>query len=230
MNNTEYGYDDTGNLTMDYRTYVGPYKNYDKISALVFNLLTTLGLREYHTVLDVGCGSLRCARLLIPYLNTGNYFGIEPNKWLVEAGIANEISQGLVDLKKPTFSFDDSIQKTDFGDNFKADFAVAQSIFSHTGLDLLKGWLSDISTHLTEEGVMAATFHSGKVSKWPYGVNNSGWKYPGCFNYSFQEMSQIAAEYELKFNAIDWMHPHQQSWAIFSKKRYNSDKFRGIYL
>ena len=52
-----------------YRAYVGPPEDYDLIAAMTFNLLTTLGLRQHHSLLDVGCGSLRIGRLLIPYLN-----------------------------------------------------------------------------------------------------------------------------------------------------------------
>ena len=58
-----------------YRAYVGPPADYDLVSAMVFNLLTSMGLRQHHRVLDIGCGSLRVGRLLIPYLNPKNYFG-----------------------------------------------------------------------------------------------------------------------------------------------------------
>src|SRR5215217_7551051 len=81
-----------------YRAYVGPPGDYDLIAAMSFNLLTTLGLRQHHSLLDVGCGSLRIARLLIPYLNRGKYFGIEPNEWLVEEGIRRELGQSLVEI------------------------------------------------------------------------------------------------------------------------------------
>jgi len=47
---------------------------------MTFNLLTTLGLRQASSLLDVGWRSLRIGRLLIPYLNLGKYFGVEPNK------------------------------------------------------------------------------------------------------------------------------------------------------
>jgi len=57
-----------------YRAYVGPPEDYDLIAAMTFNLLTTLGLRQHHSLLDIGCGSLRIGRLLIPYLNQGKYF------------------------------------------------------------------------------------------------------------------------------------------------------------
>src|SRR2546430_14001113 len=93
-----------------YRAYVGPPEDYDLIAAMTFNLLTTLGLRQNHSLLDVGCGSLRIGRLLIPYLNRGNYFGVEPNEWLVEEGIRRELGEALLEIKRPTFFFSDSPQ------------------------------------------------------------------------------------------------------------------------
>jgi len=59
---------------------VGPDADYDLLRALQFRLLCALGLREHHSVLDVGCGSLRAGRLPITYLAPGRYFGIEPNR------------------------------------------------------------------------------------------------------------------------------------------------------
>ena len=129
---------------LQYRAYVGPPEDYDLVAAMTFNLLTTLGLRQHHSLLDVGCGSLRIGRLLIPYLNRGKYFGVEPNEWLVEEGIRRELGQSLVEIKGPTFFLPrhspESIAKAETAFNF----AVAQSIFSHCGLDLIKGWLSAI--------------------------------------------------------------------------------------
>jgi hypothetical protein len=88
-----------------YRAYVGPPEDYDLIAAMAFNLVTTLGLRQHHSLLDLGCGSLRIRRLLIPYLNRGKYFGVEPNEWLVEEGIKREIGEALLEIKRPTFFF-----------------------------------------------------------------------------------------------------------------------------
>jgi len=93
---------------LHYRAYVGPPDRYDLVAAMTFNLLTTLGLRQHHALLDVGCGSLRIGRLLIPYLNKDKYVGIEPNEWLVREGIRNEIGETLVPIKRPKFFFTDS--------------------------------------------------------------------------------------------------------------------------
>lgn len=42
-----------------YKSYVGPPEFYDVAAAMQFSLLIFLGLREYHSLLDIGCGSLR---------------------------------------------------------------------------------------------------------------------------------------------------------------------------
>src|SRR6201984_1211682 len=120
-----------------YRAFVGPPEDYDLIAAMTFNLLTTLGLRQHHSLLDVGCGSLRIGRLLIPYLNRRKYFGVEPNEWLVEEGIKRELGQALLQIKCPAFFFSDS-PETVTQAKVAFDFALAQSIFSHCGLDRIK--------------------------------------------------------------------------------------------
>jgi hypothetical protein len=84
-----------------YTAYVGPPGQYDFMGATQFALLFALGLREHHKVLDFGCGSLRAGRLLIPYLNPGCYFGIEPNRWLVDEAIKNQIGADIVSIKRP---------------------------------------------------------------------------------------------------------------------------------
>ena len=202
-----------------YRAYVGPPKDYDLVSAMVFNLLTCLGLRQHHTLLDIGCGSLRVGRLLIPYLNPGNYFATEPNKWLVDDGIEQEIGKDILKIKKPTFSFSTSLEE--FKNPLSLDFAVAQSIFSHCGIDLIKGWLSQVAFHLKDNGALLATFL----------VNNSdyeghGWIYPGCVGYKPETLAELSSEFNLDFDVLDWAHP-RQTWVLFSKKKYDKSLFVG---
>ena len=202
-----------------YRAYVGPPEDYDLIAAMTFNLLTTLGLRQRHSLLDVGCGSLRIGRLLIPYLNRGKYFGVEPNEWLVEEGIRREMGQSLVQIKCPTFFFTDSpesIAKSETAFNF----AVAQSIFSHCGLDRIKEWLSAISRSLAQDGVLVATFLIGEEDS-----AQTGWIYPGCVNYRPATLERAAANVNLRFEILDWKHP-RQTWALFAAPKFDSSWFK----
>lgn len=202
-----------------YRAYVGPPEDFDLIAAMTFNLLTTLGLRQQHSLLDVGCGSLRIGRLLIPYLNKGKYFGIEPNEWLVQEGIKREIGETLVQIKNPKFFFSDS-PATLSRAGVPFDFAVAQSIFSHCGLDLIAQWLSGISQSLAETGALVATFLPGKEDS-----PRSGWIYPECVNFKPATLKQLAAEAGLRFEMLNWKHPRQE-WALFAKPGFDTEWLR----
>ena len=202
-----------------YRAYVGPPEDYDLIAAMTFNLLTTLGLRQHHSLLDIGCGSLRIGRLLIPYLNRGKYFGIEPNEWLVEEGIRRELGETLVQIKRPTFFFSDS-PNTIAQEKIAFDFAVAQSIFSHCGIDLIKGWLSAISSSLAEDGALVATFLIGEEDSL-----RKGWIYPDCVNYRPATLERAAKDANLRFEILDWKHP-RQTWALFAAPEFDSSWFK----
>ncbi len=202
-----------------YRAYVGPPEDYDRIAAMTFNLVTTLGLRQHHTLLDVGCGSLRAGRLFIPYLNAGNYTGIEPNRWLVEEGIQREIGTDIVRIKQPTFFFSDSPSALE-GGRFKFDFAVAQSIFSHCGRDLIRTWLSGISRFLAPTGALLATFLLADQDS-----DETGWIYPGCVGFTLQTLTRAASDADFTFQVLDWRHP-RQTWGLFAHKGFDYSWFQ----
>jgi SAM-dependent methyltransferase len=206
-----------------YRAYVGPPEDYDLIAAMTFNLLTTLGLRQYHSLLDIGCGSLRIGRLLIPYLNRGKYFGIEPAEWLVAEGIKQELGETVVQTKRPTFFFTDSPETVGRA-KVSFDFALAQSIFSHCGLDLIKGWLSAVSRSLAQDGALVATFLPGDEDSL-----RKGWIYPECVNYRPATLERAAADVNLRFEILDWKHP-RQTWALFAAPKFDSSWFENTPL
>ena len=202
-----------------YRAYVGPPQDYDLIAAMTFNLLTTLGLRQHHSLLDVGCGSLRIGRLLIPYLNRGKYFGIEPAEWLVAEGIRQELGETVVQTKCPTFFFSDSPESVVHA-KVSFDFALAQSIFSHCGLDLIRGWLAAVSRSLADDGGLVATFLPSDEDS-----PRSGWVYPDCVSYRPATLERAAADANLRFEILDWKHP-RQTWALFAAPKFDSTWFK----
>ena len=202
-----------------YRAYVGPPERYDLVAAMSFNLLTTLGLRQHHTLLDIGCGSLRIARLLIPYLNQNKYVGIEPNQWLVNEGIRNEVGANLVGIKRPLFLHSQDptcLSQIDM----KFDFALAQSIFSHCGVDLIAGWLRATARLLAPNGALVATFFPGEKDN-----TVTGWIYPECVRYRPDTMLRLATEARLRFQLLDWRHP-RQTWALFAAPGFDASWFK----
>ena len=190
-----------------YRAYVGPPDRYDFMGATQFRLLTALGLEANHKLLDFGCGSLRAGKLFIPYLDEGNYFGQEPNQWLIDDGIKNELGNDLIRIKKPKFS-----NKDDFsiGFNEKFNFIVAQSIFSHTNRELTKKGLSSIFQSLKETGLAVFTIIEGSDY-----VGKEAWVYPGVTNHSTKTIEGIFAEVGCEWRRLCWFHP-EQTWYVLA--------------
>ena len=192
-----------------YMAYVGPPSRYDFMGATQFRLLCTLGLRANHSLLDFGCGSLRAGRLFLSYLEEGRYFGIEPNKWLIEDAIRNQVGKDLIALKKPRFDHNSNFITDVFSRQF--DFIIAQSIFSHAGSDIIRTALCNFKKSLKPNGLIVATFIEG-ISDF----NGSGWVYPGLVNYRQSTVEQFAKEVDLLVIRLPWYHP-RQTWYLLTK-------------
>lgn len=194
-----------------YRAYVGPPDQYDFMGATQFRLLTALGLRESHSLLDFGCGSLRSGKLFIPYLLPGRYFGLDPNAWLIQESIDRELGRDIIRLKQPTFRHDDDFRPTKFGTTF--DFIVAQSIFSHTGSDLAEQLLSEFRSCLKPTGLALATFVLPHQMD-PTDGNERGWIYPGCVAFEADTVLNFIAKAGLVGKQLSWFHPRQTWFAM----------------
>lgn len=209
------GHESTSTLSpgdRHYRAFVGPPKQFDFMGATQFRLLTTLGLRENHRVLDFGCGSLRAGRLLIPYLAPSNYFGLDPNRWLIEDGITSELGRDIIATKKPTFRYDDDFDASHFGTTF--DFIVAQSIFSHAGRDIIARTLDSFRSTLALDGIILATFiQPHQLGDQPE-FTGAGWIYPGCVTYQLGTVEKLIVQAGLTGRSIPWFHPRQTWFAI----------------
>jgi len=211
-----------------YMAYVGPPTQYDFMGATQFRLLCSLGLRSNHHILDVGCGSLRAGRLLISYLDEGRYFGIEPNDWLIKEAIRNQVGEDLINIKKPQFDDNSDFSADIFSQDF--DFIIAQSIFSHTGSDLIRIALRNFRKSLKSDGLIAATFIEG-----PRDFDGNGWVYPACVGYRRSSIKRIAREVGLFVTRIPWYHP-RQAWYLMANsktrlpRRVNRRYLSGVVL
>jgi SAM-dependent methyltransferase len=208
MNEIE-NFEELGAGDSHYKAYVGPPKKYDLMGAMQFNLLTSFGLRDYHKLLDIGCGSLRAGKILIPFLRKGNYYGVEPNKWLIEDGIKYELGEEIISLKSPSFSNTSEFEFQTFNEKF--DFLIAQSIFSHASSDQIEKCLKEAKTVMKPEGLFLATFVLGKNN-----YSGSEWVYPACVTYKHNYILKIVREQNLDAIKTKWLHPNGQTvYVIF---------------
>jgi SAM-dependent methyltransferase len=206
-----------------YRAYVGPPDRFDFMSGTQFSLLFANGLREHHRVLDFGCGSLRLGRLLIPYLRQGCYFGIDPNRWLIDDAIAHETGSDVLEIKKPRFSYNADFDCSYFGEKF--DYIIAQSIVTHCGPDLFGKMIMSARESLDENGIiLISTIKSANAIT---ALPENGWHYPSCVAYSDEQIFSTFTEVGLFGVSIPWYHP-AASWymAALSQDRLPNDQER----
>ncbi|MFK7940751.1 MAG: cyclopropane-fatty-acyl-phospholipid synthase family protein [Roseovarius sp.] len=195
------------------RAYVGPPAQYDFMGATQFNLLTLLGLREEHRVIDIGCGSLRAGRYLIQYLMPECYTGIEPNTWLWKEAIKTEIGTDLIALKQPLFLEEDDFRMRGAAPG-SADYIVAQSIYSHTGSALFQTSIEAAARCLAPSGQMLFTTiipgDKGSQSM-PKGTEYEGWLYPKCLSFEADDVMRACKMAGLHVQQLKWFHP-RQTW------------------
>ena len=138
---------------MKHRAAVGPIRRFDKIGPHAMDVLIDAGLRPEHRLLDIGAGCLRVGKVLIPYLERGNYVGVEPQAWLLKAGVEHEV----VDLKDAMLVNGASI--TQYMGRF--DFYLAQSIFTHAPKPTIVQWLTQAMGSANPKATFVATYCHG---------------------------------------------------------------------
>lgn len=201
-----------------HRSFVGPSDLYDVAGASQFGLLTLLGLREDHCLLDIGCGSLRAGRLFIAYLKPGRYFGIEPRQWLVEAAIQNEIGRDLVRLKRPVFRYSDDFQFRSFRRRF--DFILAGSVFSHAAQSQIRTCLDEVREVMMPQGMFLSSFMEGPTSH-----EGETWVYPDVVTYTYERLHDLAQERGLTCERVDWPYVYamgSQKWLALTLRTEGS--------
>lgn len=185
---------------------IGAAEKYDLLGATQFNLLTACGLRQQHHMLDIGCGSLRGGRLFIPYLLSGHYFGIEPNETLIENGLENELGDGIIEVKHPTFNNTSGFELTVFGRKF--DYILAQSIFSHASKPQIQKCFSQARLVMNKDCLFIASFYEGEND-----YEGTAWN-ERYASYRFETIAKFAQENGLKIQKIVWPHPNRQTWVL----------------
>lgn len=130
---------------------------WDEIGRLQFDFLVSQGLLPRHKLVDIGCGCLRGGVHFVGYLEPGNYFGIDINQSLLDAGYDAELAALGLQAKLPRANllcssvFDFGALGADF------DFAMAQSLFTHLPWDQIRLCLTRLAPKTAPSGRLFAT-------------------------------------------------------------------------
>lgn len=133
----------------------GPSRDFERVGRHTFQTLLASGLLPSHRLLDFGCGSLRNGYWLIRFLDSGNYYGIEPVEKGVRSGLKHLVDDELEAFKKPNFRFNKNSDIAEFGVPF--DFVVMRSILTHACPGMLRKMLETFARS-SPEGTMLASY------------------------------------------------------------------------
>jgi SAM-dependent methyltransferase len=197
---------------------------WDELGQLQLDFMISQGLEPASRLLDVGCGPLRAGIRFVDYLEPGNYYGLDVNASLLEAGYDLELPEPLRkklprDHLRATDRFD-----CDFGVEF--DFAIAQSLFTHISLSHVRLCLYRVATRMRPGGRFFATFfeappefpldgvldgdHPRRKDK--FTERNPYWYWPADL-----EWASGFAPWEFRYIG-DWSHPRNQKMAEFRRR------------
>ena len=142
---------------LNYKAFVCNEQHYYTYGANVFlECVRKWGLKPTDNLLDIGCGSLRVGKHLIPFLDDGKYCGVEPEQKYLNDGLKWEVSESMLKLKKPSFIYNHDFDFTFF--NRKFDFVLASSVFIHCSPNQFVDCLKSLKIHLSKEGCFIVSF------------------------------------------------------------------------
>jgi hypothetical protein len=197
----------------DYKSFVGPKAYFDKIGQIVFDLLIEKGLKKHQYFLDIGCGSLRIGKHLIPWLYKNRYCGTEPNKWLIDEGLKNELPEDIIDKKNPQFFSNNNFKLGTDEDKSYFDFILANSIFIHASLNEIKKCINEVKKVIKVNGIFIFNFYAGKKDN-----QLKDWSYPKKVVYKKETIENILTENGFNYEIIETNYPGSQIFVMATIK------------
>ena len=193
-----------------HRVYVGghtPEKWYGT-GKQQYHYLVSQGLRPDHVFLDIACGSLRLAQYLIPYLDAGNYHGIDGSDRLIRQGLKHELLYDIAKIKAPRFAVNYSF---DFSFVSRFDVALAQSLLTHLNRDDIIQLFTNLALVADPESRFYFTFFEGSEDSNQHAEShpNLRWEYP------FETLAKIGAGTGWKLEYVgNWGHRAAQMMVL----------------
>lgn len=142
------------------RVVIDPHQaaggKWKEMGLLQFNFLKNEGLLQRHSLLDIGCGTLRGGLHFIQYLSEDNYTGIDV------AGKAIEYANVLIEkeelaCKRPQLSVNKDLKFEEFKGK-KFNYILAQSVFYHLKTEYIEECFRHIGSVMYKDTLFFFTF------------------------------------------------------------------------
>jgi len=210
-----------------HRDFIGGYWDTHGETQLTF--LTGRGLKPDHKFLDVGCGSLRAGRHLVDYLEPGNYYGIDANRSLIQAGYDVEFTHAQRSKLPVTNLRANDRFDADFGVAF--DMAIAQSVFTHVSLNHVRLCLFRLAKVMPPGGKFYATFfEKSRSTPLDHIAQREGgrpfFSEQNVFWYYREDLRWVTEFSPWQFRYIgNWGHPNGQKMVEYTRLEHSTPWF-----
>lgn len=190
-----------------HRAFIGGNDEFwNSISKLQFEFLVSQGLKPSDTFIDVACGSLRAGTRLIPYLDPGNYIGVDKHIELVIYGVAKELGVDTFNQRRPRFVISDRFEFDRVSS--APTFGIAQSLFTHLTVEHIVLCLTRLRAIVAPGCRFFATYHEARTETDNPDLSHSLID----FQFTRQQMEEFGREANWTPRYIgSWNHPRHQT-------------------
>jgi SAM-dependent methyltransferase len=201
------------------KTFLGGRADvFEAMGRLQLIWLLRIGLYPESRVLDLGCGCLRGGFWLIHFLRPERYFGIEPNREMLEVGKSEIVGPEIMAEKRPRFLFNDQFDPSAFEVRF--DFFIARSIWTHASREQIGKMLDAFVTFGEDDAVFLTSFlpaaagEGDERSEWVGRSHESG--IAGTVRHDRGWIVQECRKRNLDLS--EWVDPgEKQVWLLLAK-------------
>jgi len=194
---------------------------WEEIGLLQLDFLVAQGLQPHHQLLDIGCGALRGGVRLVPYLEPGNYCGVDASAELLAAG-KRELELIGGQNRRPVLHQDDTFDLGWFGRRF--DIVLAHSLFTHLNLNAILLCVVAVSKVIRNDGRFFATFFENPHRPYDLRVGSQSCcdgatflTFPDSdpYHYDFDTLRGVCESVGMEAtNLGDWGHPRSQKMML----------------
>ncbi|WP_421893680.1 methyltransferase [Marinoscillum sp.] len=186
---------------------IGGY--WEELGPLQLEFLKDQGLQASHSVLDIGCGTLRGGRLIMAFLDTGNYMGYDISQAAVT--YAQElIDQEDLNPKKPRVFWTMQGLAAPELRNMKFDVLWAQSVFTHLGPDYIAQHFAQCGDLMHEFSKFYFTYEDADQFKVEREVD---------FAYPYSFFEDLARQFGFRLRDLSAQYPHPRGQRILELRK-----------
>ncbi|MBI1730905.1 class I SAM-dependent methyltransferase [Candidatus Acetothermia bacterium] len=185
---------------------------WEEIGTLQYEFLLKKGLKPSHTLLDIGCGTLRAGRYFIKYLNPGGYTGLDISSKAIQYAKELVVTEGLTDKRPSLLHNPGKNLKFDDFHGEKFDYLLAHSVFTHLKPEHITECFEYAKRLMKPDSKFFFTFkEASRFSE----TGLKGFAYPFAF---FAELAERFG-YNLINVSHEYLHPKGQRMVLLSKQK-----------